>query len=278
MAQDDGMFRTVTRIFAILRLLTKKSQGLSFTEIINEIDDIPKSSMHNLLKQMYAHGYVYYNDITKIYSIGGGMIELASSIVHNFTIKPLARPYLEDLGAETGEDIYFGILNGEESIYIDKIKGTYPIRYDIPVGTRRQLYCSSIGKLFLAYMSDDELNRYLQNKQLVKLTKRTITDPLELREHLKKVRTVGIAVSYEENVDGIVGVGAPILNQSGNMVAGVVISIPTDRGTSQRLDFLANHVKGTAEKITNRIGGKPSISDQIAETTSFDWKKLIGRI
>ncbi|WP_430069994.1 helix-turn-helix domain-containing protein [Paenibacillus naphthalenovorans] len=56
MTQDNGAFRTVSRIFAILRLLSKKSHGLSFTEMMNEFADIPKSSMHNLLKQMASHG------------------------------------------------------------------------------------------------------------------------------------------------------------------------------------------------------------------------------
>lgn len=278
MTQEDGAFRTVTRIFAILRLLSKKSHGLSFTEMMNEIDDIPKSSLHNLLKQMVSHGYVDYNDTAKIYAIGGGMIELASSIVHHFTVKPLARPYLEELGTKTGEDIYLGIVSGDELIYIDKVKGTHPIRYDVPVGTRRQFYCTSMGKLYLAFMNDDELNTYLQRKQLVKLTERTITDPWEIREHLKAVRTYGISVSYEENMDGIVGIAAPVLNSSGEMVAGVVISIPTDRAGEQRLDFLANHVKEAAEHITRRLGGQPWISDQGIQAPDFDLNQLIARM
>ncbi|NTZ16530.1 IclR family transcriptional regulator [Paenibacillus sp. JMULE4] len=278
MTQDNGAFRTVSRIFAILRLLSKKSHGLSFTEMMNEFADIPKSSMHNLLKQMASHGYVYYNDATKLYSIGGGMIELASSIVHHFTVKPLARPYIEDLGTKTGEDIYLGIVSGDELVYIDKVKGTHPIRYDIPVGTRRQFYCTSMGKLYLASMKDDELNAYFQKKQLVRMTERTMTDPAQIREHLKAVRTYGLSISYEENMDGIVGIAAPVLDQSGKMAAGVVISIPTDRAGEQRLDFLANHVKETAEKITNRMGGQPWNRGHGMETAALDWKHLIARM
>ncbi|PZE21691.1 IclR family transcriptional regulator [Paenibacillus xerothermodurans] len=256
MAQPDGTFRTVSRIFAVLRLLSKKTEGLSFTEIITQFEDIPKSSMHNLLKQMHAHGYVCYNDRAKTYSIGGGMIELASSIVHHFTVKPLARPYLDTLGIQTGEDIYLGILSGEETVYIDNVKGTHPIRFDIPVGSRRQLYSTATGKLFLAHMSDHDLSRYLENKPLVPLTKRTITEPSELKEHLKAIRSAGISISYEENMDGIVGISAPIMDEFGRMAAGIVISVPNDRAVPSQVAFLVQHVKETAGQITRRVGGK----------------------
>jgi DNA-binding IclR family transcriptional regulator len=117
------------------------------------------------------------------------------------------------------------------------------------------VHCSSVGKVFLAQLSDQELDRLLKRKRLEKRTANTITDSGELKHHLKVIRQKGFAVDDEENEKGIRCVGAPIFNQQGQVIAAISISGPTVRITKKVMQqTLKNEVVKTASDISREIG------------------------
>jgi IclR family KDG regulon transcriptional repressor len=252
MKDNTTSFRTISRLLTTLELTAAHPNGLTLSEFINKLD-VPKSSMYYLLQELQKSGYIVYNKRKKNYIAGSNMIRLGAVIIHENTLQPLARPSLEQLSEETGEDVYLGIRANDHLLYIDKVEGKESVRLNVPVGFKRNLYNTSIGKLLLAYFDEDEMKDYLSKHALEKTGKNTITDKSRLVNELKKIRENGFSITNEESMDGIFSMAAPIKNADGKIVAGIGVSVPVIRGVS-RTDFLKERVSHASNQISKRLG------------------------
>ena len=248
-----GSFRTITRLFTILDILSKNHGGLSLSAIARELQAVPKSSVFNLLKQMEKGHMLHYDHDTKVYRIGSGMIRLSSVIMHNYTLQPSARPLLEKISKETGEDAYLGICDEQHIVYIDKVEGTQSIRLNIAVGVPRALHNTAIGKLFLAYMPEEWLQSVLDENSFIATARNTITTSERMMEEIANIRAEQISISNEESIDGVFGIAAPIFNKQGEIAAGIGLSMPTRRAID-RLPFIKEIVLQTAAEISEMFG------------------------
>jgi len=123
------------------------------------------------------------------------------------------------------------------------------------IGSRTKAHSCAVGKVLLADLSEDQLDKYITQQGLPKLTERTLTDPAQLKKHLEAVRTRGCAVDDEENERGIRCVAAPIRNESGKVVAATSISGPAIRVTREKIrGTLQREVMETAAHVSKRLG------------------------
>jgi DNA-binding IclR family transcriptional regulator len=114
-------------------------------------------------------------------------------------------------------------------------------------------HCISSGKALLAYLPQQWLERIL-TKGLPRFTEKTITDPILLREELKRVRQQGYAVAQEELEAGLSAVAAPIWNHEGQVVAAISVSGPSFRLSSEKLPELAELARRNANEISYQLG------------------------
>jgi IclR family pca regulon transcriptional regulator len=99
----------------------------------------------------------------------------------------------------------------------------------ISVGTRFPAYATSMGRVLLAALADEELEKYLSDVQLTHLTTRTVATPAALRSELGKVRSQGFSLVDQELEEGLRAVAAPIRDRNGRVVASVNISAHASR-------------------------------------------------
>jgi len=149
-------------------------------------------------------------------------------------------------------------LDGNEIVYIDKVeteRHTGGLKMASRVGLRNPVHSCAVGKVLMANFSEDALEHFIRGIPLSKRTVNTITDPGQLKEHLKSVRKQGYAVDEEENEKGIRCVAAPIFNETGKAVSAISISGPAFRVTKKVVqDVLKKEVMQTAAKISQRLG------------------------
>jgi DNA-binding IclR family transcriptional regulator len=127
------------------------------------------------------------------------------------------------------------------------------------IGLRNPAHSSAVGKMILSNFSEEELQSFFKEKSLLRRTENTITDPIQLREHLKSLRKQGYAVDDEENEKGIRCVAAPIYNEIGKTVAAISITGPAFRVTRKIIqETLKKEVMETASSISKRLGFRES--------------------
>ncbi len=129
-----------------------------------------------------------------------------------------AMPMLERLAEETGESVNLVVRDGDQGLVVLRVESQQPLRFMQSVGARIPLYCTSTGKVLLAFGGD--LNREVARLgELERLTSSTITSPRRLLEELTAVRDRQFSVNKGERIPGVCGVAAPLLGPSGVAIA-----------------------------------------------------------
>jgi len=129
----------------------------------------------------------------------------------------------------------------------------HPVRFLTHIGKRNPAYCTSSGKVLLAF-SDDEIVESVINKGLQKFNKNTVADPEQLRTYLKKVRKDGFAYSVEEFLEGVNSVAAPIYEYRGKVIAALTVVGPKQRIQTHKIPTLSKKVIQAAKEISEKMG------------------------
>jgi DNA-binding IclR family transcriptional regulator len=256
-AKPNNLVQTIERVSSILDILAQSAQGISIRELSSTIG-LPKGTTHRLLSSLIYFGYVRQDPKTRNYFLGLKFVELGQTLLSQLDLRKEAEPFLRDLAERTKETIHLVILDRNEIVYIDKVetdRNPSGLKMASRIGLRNPAHSSAVGKMILANFSEEELQRFLKEESLMRRTENTITDPIQLREHLKSIRKQGYAVDDEENEKGIRCVAAPISNETGKTVAAISITAPAFRVTKKTIqEALKKEVMATASKISERLG------------------------
>jgi IclR family transcriptional regulator, KDG regulon repressor len=147
------------------------------------------------------------------------------------------------------------VLEGNEVLYIAQCESTERLRTSEAVGTRAPAHSTSLGKVLYALLPDEEIDKIYKNKEtLEQMPPNTITDKGRLKVHLLKVRQEGVAHDFKENVTGVVCIGTVVRNFTGTPVAGISISVPTQRADGDNLSALKKQLLNAANKLSAELG------------------------
>jgi len=255
--KPGNLVQTIERVAAIFDVMAQNAQAISLKELSAKVG-LPKGTTHRLLSSLAYFGYVRQVLENKNYQLGFKLVELGNCLLDQLDLRAQARPFLTSLSKETRETVHLVVFDQNEALYVDKVEADEKpggLQMVSRIGSRMPGHCSSVGKVFLAALSDSELDTLIKEKGLTKRTGNTISDPEKLKQHLKVIRQNGFAVDDEENEKGIRCVGAPIFNQQGQVVAALSISGPTVRITKKVIQqTLKNAVVRTALDISREFG------------------------
>jgi len=256
-SKSQNLVQTIERASQILDILGQSQQGTSIRELSTKIN-LPKGTIHRLLSSLLYFGYVRQDPKTRNYFLGFKLVELGNLLLGQLDLRKEAEPFLRDLAEGTKETIHMVIMDRDEVVYIEKVEfeqNSGGLRMASRVGLRNPIHSCAVGKVLLADFSDEAFDHFLRGKNLMKRTENTMTDPVQLKEHLKLVRKQGFAIDDEENEKGIRCVAAPVRNGAGKVVAAISISGPAFRVTKKIIqESLRKEVMETANNISQRLG------------------------
>lgn len=220
--------RSAVRILQILARLSERPTGWTLSTLSREMDT-PKSSLLVLLRALHTIGYISQTD--GIYRLDSECFRLASQILANRHFPEVARSILQQVVEETGETAVIGTLSedGQSSVYIDKVESASALRFSAKIGDRRPLYSSASGHIMLAFGPPQATESYIKDVKLSPLTGSTITTKQELKKAIAEVRENGVAVTRDQATSGVTGFGAPIYDETGQLIASLVLAAPSAR-------------------------------------------------
>jgi IclR family transcriptional regulator, pca regulon regulatory protein len=145
-------------------------------------------------------------------------------------------------------------VDGDEILYLARSATKRVMGVGLSVGSRLPAYCSSMGRVLLAYLPDDQLRAYLDRVELKPFTTRTITDPIVLESELRKVRQQGYALVDEELEQGLRSIAVPVARREGQVVAAINSGVHTSRASAEDLiDRILPTLKRGAEMIQRSL-------------------------
>jgi IclR family KDG regulon transcriptional repressor len=255
--KPNNLIQTIERASNILDILGQSPQGISIRDVSAKIK-LPKGTIHRLLSSLSYFGYVRQDSKTRNYFLGLKLVELGNLLLSQLDLRKEADPFLRGLAERTKETVHMVFLDRDEIVYIDKVETDHNpsgLKMASRIGLRNPAHSCAVGKVLLSHLPEEELNRIIKEKRLIKRTENTVIDPAQLKEHLKSVRNHGYAIDDEENEKGIRCVAAPIYNEAGKAVAAISITGPAFRVTKKVIqESLKKEVMETAFRISQKLG------------------------
>jgi IclR family KDG regulon transcriptional repressor len=244
---------SIEKTLEILDLFFERDSELSISEI-SKLTNINPSTTHRIATILVKRGYIDHPHKKGGYSLSTPkLLQHLGIIKKRLKIRTVALPYIRKLSQDVNEAVELSLCHGQvayniEVINIDRL-------LNITADSRTfNLYSTGVGKVFLASMSDDEFQHYINGIVLQPRTPNTITDVDEMKRELKKIRKNGVAFDDEEHELGVRNIAAPVRNWENNVIAAIGIIGLTTRISRQRMIELAPEVKNTAEKISHEMG------------------------
>lgn len=245
--------QSIGRAFAILEEVARNRDGIALADLSKNVG-LHNSTTFHLVKTMVSLGYIRQMKDNKRYRIGRPLFALAASALDEMEMVSLATPILEDLSRETGESSHFAVRMGDAVVVIARTSGPSAFQLTDRVGVVRPAYCTALGKLILAALRPDQLERYLERVELKPLTDKTITDPQVLRREIDEVRRSGIAFDDGEFDTEVRCAAIPVRDFTGQVVGAIGISGPVWRLSIQALQSRTKTVKEAADRLSAEFG------------------------
>jgi DNA-binding IclR family transcriptional regulator len=252
-AGQGGAVKSAERALAILELLTGREHPLTFTEIAHALS-YPRSSLHGLLRTMVERGWAEFDPVGRTYTLGIRTLEAGNAYTRAIGLVERALPLMEKIRDTIDETVQLAVLDGVHNVYVAKVDGRQTLTLASEVGRRLPAYATGVGKVLLAGLGHDELERRLREMRLEPVTAHTIVDKARLREHLAHVRRRGFSIDNEEYTIGIRCVAVPIFDHSRRVVAAMSVSVPAIRFAPAHRERAHRLLAQAAQRMSGALG------------------------
>jgi DNA-binding IclR family transcriptional regulator len=245
--------KSLEKALLILELMIDEGRDLSITEIGQRLG-YGKGTIHRILGTLRDRKFVRQYPATKLYGLGVRTLTIGTpSKKENFLRKSMV-PFLRELHLQCRETVNAAVNEYNQIRYIFRLESEEMLRISTPAGARFPVHCSATGKIFLSYLSNEDIKRIHGGKNtLKKMTDRSIGTIAELINAVETVRKKGVAYDDEEALNGVYCVAAPILNAKGECLASISISTPKNRITEEKSDQFAKMIMATAGQISDSL-------------------------
>jgi DNA-binding IclR family transcriptional regulator len=249
--QRVGGVQSLGRAFGILEEVARHREGIGLAEL-SKLVGLHNSTTFHLAKTMVSLGYIRQEKDSKRYRIGRPLFALAASALDEIEMVNLATPILEELSRETGESGHFAVRMGDAVVVIARTSGAGAFQLTDRVGVVRPAHCTALGKIILASLRPDQLQRFLKRVDMKPSTKKSITDVAVLSREITEIRRTGIAYDDGEFNPEVRCVAVPVTNFTGQTIGALGISGPIWRMAD--LKSRAKIVQAAADKLSGEFG------------------------
>mgnify|MGYP000633940747 CR=1 FL=1 len=253
MSSSRYTLRSVGRALELLSCFAADTREWGINDLSRSLG-LPRSAVHRLLLTLREWGYIEQDPISRKYRLGLRAVELGRAALARQDLRSVALPVMRELARRSRENVNLAVLDGMEIVYLERLESQQILRVALHPGARLPAHCTAMGKVLLASLPEEQLDRLLATSVLQRYTPKTVTDPDRLKQELRIVRRQGYAMADEELAIGVRSVAAPIRNREGEVVAAMNITGPTVRFKGRRIGELRRMVIEGARRISALLG------------------------
>jgi DNA-binding IclR family transcriptional regulator len=247
--------KTLNKAIDVLECFTNMQENVQLSEIARE-SGLDKSTVNRIVMTWVKRGYLKQIEKRGKYSLGTKFLDFSRIIKRRSRIRSIAMPHLFKLAQISKESVILSILDGQFAAYNETIPSEFPLGIIPDEGIKVPLYCTGVGKIFLANMTEAEIDNYLNTTKLEPYTAHTITNPDYLKAQIANIAKENIVFETDESFIGISNIAAGIKNAEGKCVAAVGVLGPSARFTQHRMTEVVPHIKKCVSDISSDLGFK----------------------
>jgi len=229
-------------------LMLRDRPAISVSEVSDALS-VARSTAHRLLAMLVYHGFVRQDPATKAYATGPVLAEISLAALRDFDIRPVARPFLEELVRKSGETVHLVTLTGTQVLFVDCVEGIPALRAGSRVGVRLPAHCTAGGKALLAELPAEHIRELYVTEELEQMTPRSVGTVTELLAQLDETRRHGYALNDGESEQELRAVAVAVRDPGGLAQAGITLSAPGYRLPPDQLPGVAALVRHAADRV-----------------------------
>jgi len=221
-AGDPNFMTSLARGLLVIQSFSPQTPQMTISQLAAKTG-LSRAAVRRCLYTLTKLGFAGIEDGSR-YTLRPRMLALANSYSASNSLSTAAQPILERMSAVLRESFSVATLDGEDIVYIARSSVSRVMSDDLHIGSRLPAYCTSMGRVLLAYLPGDQLEQYLARVTLTPFTARTVTSTDKLRLALRNVRRHGYALVDQEYEVGLRSLAVPVYAPTGRVVATINLS------------------------------------------------------
>jgi len=246
---DPNFMTSLARGLAVIQSFTERKRQMTISQLSLKTG-LSRAAVRRCLYTLQKLGYAGTDDNRHFY-LRPHVLALGHSYISSMPLSSSAQPVLEHTSKLLHESCSIATLDGVDVIYVARASVTRIMSIDLRVGSRLPAYCTSMGRVLLANLPAEELERLLPSIEFTQRTERTVRSMEKLRQILRQVQRNGYAIVDQELELGLRSMAVPIRNAAGTAVAALNVGTHAQRVSIQQLQntFLP-HLQAAAEELS----------------------------
>lgn len=247
--------QSLERGLSVINSFSRENPKQTLSEVASRTG-LTRATSRRVLLTLHELGYVDQNG--RAFSLTPKVLDLGYSFLSSFQVVEVAQPSMERLVDAVHESSSMSVLDGAEIVYVARVPTTRIMTIALALGSRLPAYPTSMGRVLLSGLSEDDLREYISRTTFEKLTPNTITDPRRFRSIVSKVRSDGFALVDQELEEGVRSIAAPIRNSRDEVIAAMNLSCHASRVDVDRmLEEFQPRLLEAASEISERVRSMP---------------------
>lgn len=209
----------------VLERFCRNGEALTLMDVARSLG-CTKTTTYRYLVTLVSLGYLEMNEASRRYRLTVRVLNLGYAAPNALALPEYALPFLEHLSRRFDESANMAVLDGNEAVCVAHVGSERILTFHLHVGDRLPAYCTSLGKVLLAYLPEDERNKRLQSISYKNFTPNTITTQRDLCRILGAIRRQGYAVNDQELHLGLLSCAVPVFDKDGNPARRSICPLP----------------------------------------------------
>ena len=243
----------VAKCAVVLDIISAARRPLGFKDII-KLSGLARSSTHRILAVLITENLIEYDKANKIYLYGPRLNRWARGAWMRVDLHENSSAEMELLTDSTKMNSELSVLDGDSILYL-RTMNAFPVSHASYPGDHAPLHCTAAGKVFLAFMQDNQRQQMMDRLRYERLTEHTIQSREDLLRDLDVIRQRGYGLAIQEEYLPVIGIAAPIKNLHGEVIACLSLWTLIDRFDKTETEVLSKLLIASAEKISRRTEG-----------------------
>lgn len=243
---------SVSNALRILEHFSNNQTVVYVGELAKELG-LSKSTISRLVRTLEQHDFLARDPHSQGYLLGNKLLTIAGIYTNTNELYREVGPVLSEIVQKTNESAQIAAIDGSEVFYVHKMNGPYYSDAGTQIGQKNPIHATSSGKLLLAY-SDEAIIDEVASQPLQALTEHTITNSIQFKKELSKIRSQGYSFSVGELTEGNYSLAFPVYNYEDKVVCALSIVGPVTRMNKDKMKDYMRILKSAAQEASERLG------------------------
>jgi len=255
---NKDFLKTLSRGLSLIKSFDKETPRMTLSEVAKK-NNMSRASARRFVLTLETLGYLMR--VGDYFQLTANILNIGHQYLENLNFIEVITPFMRDVSQKLGKACSASILNGTDIVYVARIPSQQQIlSVNLNIGSHLPAFCTSMGRVMLASLSEEELELYFKQSEIKQYTDKTITDTHQLKTIIKKVKKDGYSIVNQELEKSLRAIAVPIRNNRGQVLCAMNVGIPVGQvKMNEIISYYLPVIKAAAKQAERGLAHHPML-------------------